>query len=95
MHIAPYEKGTYFNHDPLRERRLLLHKHEILRYSQKVQEKGLTVVVTKVYLTKGRAKIEIALGRGKKLFDKRETIKNRDAEREINRGRKHDGRNED
>lgn len=95
MHIAPYDKGTYFNQEPLRERRLLLHKMEINRYSQKVKEKGLTVAVTKVYLSKGRAKLEIALGRGKKLYDKRDTIKARDAEREIERGRKTTGRYED
>ncbi|MGI6713976.1 MAG: SsrA-binding protein SmpB [Bacilli bacterium] len=94
MHIAPYEKGTYFNHEPMRERRLLLHKHEIRRYAQKVQEKGLTVIVTRVYLKRGLAKVEIALGRGKKLFDKRETLKKRAIEREMDDARKRSSRGE-
>lgn len=81
MHIAPYENGNNFNHDPHRTRKLLLHKKEILKMEQKAKEKVMTVVPTKVYLKKGRVKIEIALAKGKKLFDKRETIKRRDDER--------------
>ena len=81
MHIAPYENGANFNHDPHRTRKLLLHKKEILKMEQKAKEKVMTVVPTKVYLKKGRVKIEIALAKGKKLFDKRETIKRRDDER--------------
>ena len=81
MHIAPYEHGNNFNHEPNRTRKLLLHKKEILKMEQKAKEKVMTVVPTKVYLKKGRLKIEIALAKGKKLFDKRETIKKRHDER--------------
>jgi len=81
MHIAPYEHGNNFNHEPNRTRKLLLHKKEIIKMEQKAKEKVMTVVPTKVYLKKGRVKIEIALAKGKKLFDKRETIKKRDDER--------------
>ena len=81
MHIAPYEHGNNFNHEPNRTRKLLMHKKEILKMEQKAKEKVMTVVPTKVYLKKGRLKIEIALAKGKKLFDKRETIKKRDDER--------------
>ena len=81
MHIAPYENGNNFNHEPNRTRKLLLHKKEIQRMEQKAKEKAMTVVPTKVYLKKGRVKIEIALAKGKKLFDKREVIKKRDDER--------------
>lgn len=83
MHIAPYDKGNIFNHDPLRTRKLLCHKHEILRLHQKVKEKGFALVPTRVYLKEGKAKVEIALGKGKKLYDKRETIKERDEKRDI------------
>ena len=82
MNIAPYEKGNIFNHDPKRKRKLLLHKKEILKLEQKVKEKGFTLVATKVYLSKGKAKVEIALGKGKKLFDKRESQKQKDVARE-------------
>ena len=81
MHVAPYDHGNNFNHEPNRTRKLLLHKHEILKMEQKAKEKVMTVVPTKVYLKKGKVKIEIALAKGKKLFDKRETIKKRDDER--------------
>lgn len=81
MHIAPYEHGNNFNHEPNRTRKLLLHKKEILKMEQKAKEKVMTVVPTKVYLKKGRLKVEIALAKGKKLYDKRETIKKRDDER--------------
>jgi len=83
MHIPLYDNGNIFNHEPLRSRQLLLHKKEILWFAQKVKAGGYTVVVTKVYLKKGRVKIEIALGKGKKNYDKRETIKNRDIERNL------------
>lgn len=81
MHIAPYENGNNFNHEPNRTRKLLMHKKEIMKMEQKAKEKVMTVVPTKVYLKKGKLKIEIALAKGKKLFDKRETIKKRDDER--------------
>lgn len=81
MHIAPYEQGNMFNHEPTRTRKLLLHKSEINKMAKKAKEKVMTIVPTKVYLKKGKVKIEIALAKGKKLYDKRETIKKRDDER--------------
>lgn len=81
MHIAPYECGNMFNHEPTRTRKLLMHKSEILKYGKRAQEKVMTIVPTKIYLKKGKVKVEIALAKGKKLFDKRETIKKRDDER--------------
>lgn len=84
-HIAPYEQANRFNHDPKRKRRLLLHKREIRQLWSEVRQKGVTIVPTKVYLKEGRAKIEIALAKGKQLHDKRHTIAERDQEREMNR----------
>lgn len=81
MHIPVYENGNIFNHDPNRTRKLLLHKKEIFKLERKAAEKVMTIVPTKVYLKKGKLKVEIALGKGKKLYDKRETIKKRDDER--------------
>lgn len=86
MYIKPYDHGNIFNHDPLRSRKLLLHKKEILWFIDKTKQGGFTVVPTKIYLSKGKAKVEIALAKGKKLYDKRETIKKRDVERNIRRG---------
>ena len=83
MNIPLYEKGNIFNHDPVRTRKLLLHKKEIEKYSRKVQEKGFTIVATKVYLKGGKAKVEIALAKGKKLYDKRETEKQKSIKREV------------
>ena len=85
MHIAPYEHGNIFNHDPLRTRKLLLHKLEIRRFLAKVKEKGFTILPTKLYLSRGKVKCEIALGKGKKLYDKRETIKQRDIKRDLDK----------
>lgn len=85
MNIPVYEKGTIFNHEPKRDRKLLLHKYEIRKLDAKVERKGFTLIPTKVYLKNGKAKIEIALGQGKKIFDKRETIKQRENQREINK----------
>ncbi|MCH5172080.1 MAG: SsrA-binding protein SmpB [Erysipelotrichales bacterium] len=85
MHIAPYDKGNIFNHDPLRTRKLLLHKKEILKLGQKVKEKQYTIIPTKVYLVRGKAKLEIALGKGKKLYDKRDSEKERDDKRKIDK----------
>ena len=86
MHIAPYEKGNIFNKDPLRIRKLLMHKREIAKLFTKTQEKGLALVPLEAYFQKGRVKVEIALARGKKLYDKREALKqkatDRDSERE-------------
>lgn len=90
MNISEYEKGNIFNHDPLRTRKLLLHKQEILKYEQKTIKEGYTVVPTKLYLKKGRAKLEIALAKGKKLYDKREAIKERDDKRDMAKAMKRD-----
>ena len=87
-HIARYEAGSYINHDPLRPRKLLLHRKEIDTLASRVAEKGLTLVVTKVYIKGHVAKVEIALARGKKQYDKREAISKRDAERQIRRALK-------
>ncbi|GAB4504183.1 MAG: SsrA-binding protein SmpB [Anaerolineales bacterium] len=84
-HIAPYEQANRFNHEPRRPRRLLLHKRQIRQLWNAVRQKGMTVVPTRVYLKDGRAKIEIALARGKKIYDKRESIARRDREREAER----------
>ena len=84
-HIAPYVQASIFNHEPRRPRKLLLHKVEIRRLWDEVRKKGVTIVPTKVYLKEGRAKIEIALAKGKKLYDKREAIAKRDMQREEER----------
>ncbi len=81
-HIAPYIQANRFNHDPKRRRRLLLHKKEIRKLWDEVRQKGVTIVPLKVYLKNGRAKMEIALAKGKKLHDKRDSIAKRDQERE-------------
>ncbi|HUR66769.1 MAG TPA: SsrA-binding protein SmpB [Chitinophagaceae bacterium] len=86
LHIAEYSHGTANNHDPLRERKLLLQKKEIKKIETKLKEKGYTLVPLRIFFNeKGLAKVEIGLARGKKLHDKRETIKQRDVEREIKR----------
>ncbi len=84
-HIAPYEQASSFNHEPRRPRRLLLHRGEIRRLWDDVRQKGVTIIPVLVYLKKGRAKVEIAVAKGKKLYDKRADIAKRDAEREIAR----------
>ena len=84
-HIAEYEQGTYMNHDPLRPRRLLLHRREIDRLVGKVQAKGLTLIPLKLYFKHNRVKVEVGLCRGKKLYDKREAIKERETARELQR----------
>jgi SsrA-binding protein len=83
MNIAPYDKAANFAHDPLRTRKLLLHKKEIKKLDDKITLGGYTIVPTKVYLKKGLCKLEIALGKGKKLYDKREVIKKRDVDRSL------------
>jgi len=87
-HISPYNFGNRFNHDPLRTRKLLLHKKEIRRLIGKVQEKGFTLIPLRLYFSNGKAKVELGLGKGKKLFDKRETLKRKTMERDMERGRK-------
>lgn len=84
-HIAPYDPASRLGHDPRRERKLLLHRREILRLHQAVQQRGFTLIPTRVYLSRGRAKLEVALARGKKLHDKRRDIAKREAERELRR----------
>lgn len=86
MHISIYEQGNIFNHDPLRNRKLLLHKKEIIYFENKIKQEGYTIVPTKVYFLKGKCKVEIALGKGKKNYDKRESIKQRDLQRELAKG---------
>ncbi len=88
MHIAPYEKGNIFNKDPLRPRRLLLHKREILRLFGKVKQDGYSIIPLSVYLKNSRVKVEIALCRGKKLYDKREDAARADAKRQMDRAMK-------
>jgi len=85
VNIGIYNQGNQFNHDPLRNRKLLLHKKEIRKITASVQEKGITVVPLKVYLKHGFAKVLIGVAEGKRQYDKRETIKKRDQEREIRR----------
>ena len=86
LHISPYEFGSYANHNPTRERKLLLHKKELLKIAQKMKEKGLTIIPLKIYFNEnGFAKIQIGLGKGKKTHDKRESIKQRESDREIKR----------
>ncbi len=85
MHISPYEQGNIFNRDPLRVKRLLLHKKEIRRFYANVKQEGLSIVPLSVYFKNGRAKVEIGLCKGKKLYDKREVAAKKDAQRDIER----------
>ncbi len=91
LHIAPYEKASHFNHDPERPRRLLLHRKEIRKIQQKIEEKGLTLVPTRMYFRGPYAKVELAVARGKRKTDKRETIAKREAERDMRRAKKYQG----
>jgi SsrA-binding protein len=84
-HIAPYDQASYYNHEPRRPRKLLLHKSEIRKLWNEIRQKGVTVVPLQVYLKDGRAKVEISIAKGKKLYDKRQAIAKRDAEREAER----------
>lgn len=88
VHVAPYDPAGRYGHEPRRPRKLLLHRREIARLVSRVQERGYTIVPVRLYLKEGRAKVEIALARGKRQYDKRETIARRDAEREIERALK-------
>lgn len=85
MHISPFEKGNINNHDPKRDRKLLLHKQEIRRLHAKISEKGLTLVPLRIYFKSNIAKIELGVARGKKLYDKREALAKRDVERDLQR----------
>ena len=88
MHISPYEKGNIYNHDPLRPRKLLMHRREIERLRRSIEEKSLTIVPLSVYLKQGRVKVELGLAKGKRLYDKREDKAARDAKREMDRALK-------
>jgi len=86
VHISPYDQGNIFNHDPLRKRKLLVHGREINRFYGKVRIAGYTLVPTKMYFKDGRAKVEIALAKGKSTYDKRQTLAKKEADREMERG---------
>ena len=85
MHVSPYEKGNIFNKDPLRVKKLLMHKYEINKLAGKIAEKGYTLVPLQVYFKDGKVKVEVGLARGKKLYDKREDIAKKDVRRETER----------
>jgi len=85
MHISPYEQGNRFNHEPLRKRKLLLNRPEIAKLTGKVQQQGMTLIPLKIYLNQGLAKIELGLCKGKKTYDKRDDLANRDAKRQMER----------
>ncbi len=86
MNISRYENGTYYNHDPLRERKLLLNRRELRKLENKLTDKGLTIIPTRIFINdSGLAKLDIALAKGKKLYDKRESIKEKDIKREQDR----------
>lgn len=85
MHVSPYEQGNRFNHEPMRPRKLLLHRSEIAKLIGAVKEQGYTLIPTKLYIKNGYCKVQLGLAKGKKLYDKRESAKKRDANREIQR----------
>ena len=89
-HIAPYEQAHQFNHDPVRDRKLLAHKSQIRKLEASVQQKGMTLVPTKAYFVRGKVKLEIAIARGKKLYDKRQTIRDREVARDVEKRMKQD-----
>jgi hypothetical protein len=92
MHISPYEQGNRFNHDPLRQRILLMHKYEINKLWGKIKEKGYTLIPLNLYFKKGRVKVTVGLATGKKLYDKRQAIAEKEAKREANRHFKENNR---
>ncbi|MDR1620944.1 MAG: SsrA-binding protein SmpB [Synergistaceae bacterium] len=96
LHVSPYEKGSYYNHEPERDRKLLVNKHELIRLNGKIREKGLTLVPLSVYIKDGRrAKIELALAKGKTTYDKRDAIAERDAKRDMARAVRHKNRGDE
>ena len=95
MHISPYEKGNIFNRDPLRERKLLMHKKEILKLFAAVSQKNYTLVPLSMYFSGSRVKVEVGLCRGKKLYDKRDSAAKAEAERDIARTQRHSSRYDD
>ncbi len=88
VHISPYAYGNRYNHDPLRPRKLLLHQRQIQRLIGKVQEKGMTLIPESIYFVNGKAKVSLALAKGKKVYDKRETLKRRALEKEVEKSRR-------
>jgi SsrA-binding protein len=90
-HIAPYIQASHYNHEPRRPRKLLLHRREIRKLWDEVRQKGVTIIPLRVYLKDGRAKLEIAVAKGKKLYDKRQALAQRDAQREMEREFRHRG----
>ncbi|NPU86553.1 MAG: SsrA-binding protein SmpB [Syntrophaceae bacterium] len=92
LHISPYTFGNRWNHDPLRPRKLLLHKQEIRRLYGKARERGLTLVPLRMYFKKGKVKVELGVGRGKKLYDKRDDLRAREDKRDMERGYREKGR---
>ena len=92
MHISPYEQGNIFNKDPLRNRKLLLHRYEIDKLIGSIQQKGMSLVPIELYFRNGKVKLELGLGKGKKLYDKREDLAKKDAMREIDRKMKESNR---
>lgn len=88
VHISPYDQGNLFNHDPLRSRKLLMHKKQISKLHEQSQNKGMTVIPLKVYIKNGYAKVLVGLAKGKREYDKRETLKRKDQERQIQRALK-------
>ena len=89
LHISPYEKASHFSHEPERPRRLLLHRKEIRKLQQKIEEKGLTLVPLRIYFRGQFAKVELAVARGKRKYDKRDTIAKREADRDMQRAKKY------
>ena len=89
VHIAPYHQASYENHEPRRDRKLLMHRREINRLTGKLQEKGLTLIPLQLYLKNSRAKVELGLGRGKKSYDKRQSMREKDDRRQIERALRH------
>jgi SsrA-binding protein len=85
MHISPYEQGNRFNHEPLRRRKLLMHKAQIIKLSAKVQQQGMTLIPLRIYIVKGLAKVELGLCKGKHTYDKRDALADRDAKRDLAR----------
>lgn len=90
LHISPYEQGNRFNHDPLRPRKLLMHRNQLRKLVGQVEQKGLTMVPLDIHFTRGIAKVSVALVRGKKLHDKRDTLRERDDKRDMERAYKND-----
>lgn len=88
MHIAEYKEGNRFNHDTKRARKLLLHKKEIIKLAQQIKTQGYTIVPTKLYFNRGKVKVEIALAKGKDLYDKRQSLKDKQQKREAERAMK-------